>query len=484
MAIDREKVKAIIEQNNPTASPKEVMDMVDTFAPQEQISQVTAPSMDLNIPSANDTSSSFDVGVSDNTVTQNGSPESLPHANTLEQPTPMPEVPTTPEPMQMPPQEMPVMSPKAQVPPAAQSSTGKATTAAPDPLKALVDTSSNDDEARRRMLEGQKGGIGTALQSFGAGVADAMGNAAVSLGGQGASGTQQRVIAQQEKDKAAGRTDFEASLKNDPNSDVSKSYREMVLQITPELAKNPNFLKMSAQMIGDKLPLIDTMMKASAARDAKEMSLAAMKENRANMRSQKDLALSEKEDQFNQRRWERFGAAVNPMNAGSRRALGVAAVNNMRADRLLATAGNKEITSQDYSNIIADLQGIYKGGVPDQQMMKHGDYPSLQRKAGEILGLLSGNPQAIHTPKLMQHLESLTRELKDVDNKVITDNMGFNSVIFDELKKSDPQKFERAMAALSEMSVGVADEPKGAAAQKTASPSMTNKPSSDPMGLF
>lgn len=462
-------------QKDPTASDAEVQQMAQTFMPAPVV-QEKAPSMDLNIPPANDVSSSFDVPVSDNTVTQNGSPESLPHANGA------PELPALPEmPMAMPQPQQGEPAPQP-VPKAEKTQPMPETVAAKQPsMDAIVGNPSNDNEARNKMLQDQMDKRNpNKLVSLLGGIADATGNAATALGGKGASGIQENVMKHQADNETQAKTEFETKLKNDPNSDISKSYRQMVTQIVPDLASNPEFSKMSAAMIGEKLPLIDNMMKAQAAKDSKELSIAAMKENRANMRNQKDLALSEKEDQFNQRRWERFGAAVNPMNAGSRRALGVAAVNNMRADRLLATAGNKTVTSQDYANIIADLQGIYKGGVPDQQMMKHGDYPSIQRRAGEILGMLSGNPQAIKTPKLMQHLEELTRELKDVDNKVINDNMGFNSVIFDELKKSDPAKFERAMSALSEMSVGVADNPTTAA----PTPTNNNKPSSDPLGLF
>lgn len=421
------------------ASPEEAQAKVAQYSSHPDAASALAP---------------FDVHTSDNTVTQDGNlpttPPSYPAALTMGDmatpesrqlpPAPPMQEPTTPE---MPPTDTSaapaaMKAPKSMAP----------TPAAPMPAPANDEATRKaglDDAMRRKHLTDVGGVV--------AGLGDTVGGALAGLGVNTKTDAQDKVLTRGQEDYEQNKKEVESHISADPNSDASKAARQIVLQIAPQMAKQPNFLSMSDQEIRNKLPMVDAMMRAQSSKDTRELTAQMRQDAQRASKDAKDVALSEKTDQFNQRRWERFGAAVNPMNAGSRRALGVAATNNMRADRLLQTAMNKNITSQDYSNMIADLQGIYKGGVPDQVMLAHGDYPSLQRKAGQILGMLSGNPSGVHTPQLLEHLKSLTQELKDVDNKVINDNLGFNRVIFDDLEKDDPAKFQKAMASLESMTV-------------------------------
>ncbi len=446
-----EDIKSYIESAK--ASPDQ---MDSAVAP---LTMDKAPDMSLNIPSANDTKSSFDNKVSTNTVTNNGAPDTLG------------QTPANPSidhgasrswdaPPVTPPVDTAASLDNSDEAKAALSvAKPKDTSVGDEQLKAALapsDSKANDDELKNK---NQKLKMTGALSGLAGGIGDAIGNAAIPFGGKGSSGTQQQILDNTNKEVDKNKVEFDDQQKKDPTSDISRHYQKVLNLMLGDHAKTMGVEKMSAAHIAATLPEVEKYMQ-------KELGMKQVAATRDAARSNRELALSEKEDQFNQRRWERFGAAVNPMNAGSRRALGVAATNNMRADRLLATTQNKNITSQDYSNIIADLQGIYKGGVPDKVMLSHGNYPSIQRKAGEIISMLTGSPASVNTPQIKQHLEELTRELKDVDNKVINDNMGFNRVIFDELEKADPQKFQKAMASLSEMTVGVADEPTAA----TASP--------------
>ena len=341
--------------------------------------------------------------------------------------------------------------------------------ASPESLLAQAKASQNqDNEARKAMLEEEhKKRMLGGIASLGAGIGDAITNASTAFGGSAHSNAQANVEKTLNDKMTANKAEFEENLKNDPNSGLSKNYQQVLAMMLGKKADDPSVTGLSATQIGQTLPEVEKFMQ-------KKLQMEQIKATKELAQQNRSMALSEKEDQFNQRRWERFGAAINPLNAGSRKALGIAASNNMRADRLLATAQNRTITSQDYSNLIADLQGIYKGGVPDQVMMGHGDYPSLQRKAGQILSLLSGKPSAVHTPEVLSHLTELTRELKDVDNKVINDNLGINSIIFDELQKADPQKFERVLDALANTTVGVADNLKSPASSSGSRPSLTS----------
>lgn len=420
--------------------------------------------MNFKLPLANSVPSSFDVKESTSPVTMGGATPAMPTGNI---PQPNNELPA-PTPVETPP--LPAM-PAAPAP----SATKPISKAAPsEPTQRVVEAplaqNLSDDEERQKMLEeeARKRKLGI-LPILAGGAGDAISTAATAFGAQSGTPALDKIVDMESKNIKENREQFEEKLKNDPNSDVSKSYQKVIGLILGDKAKGMNVETMSANTIAKQLPEVEKFM-------AKQLQMEMIKATREATAANKQIALSEKEDQFNQRRWERFASAVNPMNAGSRRALGVAATNNMRADRLLATASNPTLTSQDYTNLVADLQGIYKGGVPDQILLAHGDYPSLQRKAGEIISYISGNPQAIHTPAVRDRLVSLTKELKDVDNKVINDNLGFNRVIFDELEKSDPEKFKRALESLGQMTVGVADNPQAPGAKPATSAAPTASP--------
>jgi len=147
-------------------------------------------------------------------------------------------------------------------------------------------------------------------------------------------------------------------------------------------------------------------------------------------------------------RWGKLVDKVNVINASSRKAIGVAASSNMRADRLLATVNNPNATSQDISNIVADIQAVYKGGVPDQVSMAHGDYRTFNRKLSETLTFITNKPQSARSPEVLKKLKDIALELKAVDNKVIKDNLDINAIGFEDLIKKDPDKWNRLRSAV------------------------------------
>lgn len=163
---------------------------------------------------------------------------------------------------------------------------------------------------------------------------------------------------------------------------------------------------------------------------------------------QKEGMMGYRQDTQDQNNWVKLGDRVNALTAGSRKALGISASNNMRADRLIQTAQQGKLTPQDVSNLTADLQGIYKGGTPDETMQKHGNYSTLQQDAGRILGYVTSNPANANSPEVVQHLKKLAIDLKQIDNKVITDNLGMNAVTFKPLIEKDPSRWHDMVNAV------------------------------------
>lgn len=269
------------------------MDMKDILAQIFKSAGVESPDLQNASPDAINGAmssfppSSFDVGVSNTTVPMAGKIEG---SDTPTSMAPFPELPDTvknfqwknglediklPEPVQD------IQTPPIALvaPPTAVKSVSKPET--PADLSAVTSTDNDQAvrEAAKAELEKRKGR--NALTEAGAGIGDAISASASAFGGNAPGGSMQRLAERHEREMDKDKGEIETKISNDPNSDVSKAYRQMVTQIAPELADQPAFQNMSAKMIGDKLPLIDTMMKAQAQKDSKEMGLkqiAAQKE--------------------------------------------------------------------------------------------------------------------------------------------------------------------------------------------------------------
>lgn len=230
----------------------------------------------------------------------------------------------------------------------------------------------------------------------------------------------------------------------DPNSSIGKA---MLGTYGPLLDKLGIPKDKQAQMVP---ALISTMAPELIKHEDALAKLEAV-------RAQKEQFAAFRQDNVDQQNWIKLGHDVNALNAGSRKALGIAASNNMRADRLLRTAQNPDATPEDIHNMTADIQGIYKGGVPDEISLKHGAYHTLRNDIAKVGELLSSNPQAVHTPEVVAHLAKITKELKEIDNKVISDNLGINHVIYKPLIEKDPARWQD----LTNSIMGTTSDPAG-----------------------
>jgi hypothetical protein len=212
-------------------------------------------------------------------------------------------------------------------------------------------------EHARRMsvLAGAAGGIG-----------DAIATSAQAFGVKGPANAQDE-IAQQAQDKYTNTgTEFETKLKQDPNSDISKSYRAMVQQISPQVAQNPAFATMSAQDIGDKLPLIDTMMKAQAQKDSQKLALESAQAIREN--TQEIQRQNRSDTAVNQGIARIAGVRGDASLARSELQRDAAATAVNRIDEV--TANGQQLTPFDYTDILGQLYKARSGQAPGEQVMK------------------------------------------------------------------------------------------------------------------
>lgn len=351
--------------------------------------------------------SNFDVHVSDNTVTQDGkiqgsdappSPIMTPPADDIKLPEPAP---------------VDTVSVAAPTKPTAVDSKGT-----PPVDLAAITAPGKPDEAPPR-------GKRNPLPILAGGIGDAISASASAFGGNAPGGSAQRIAEYQDKELARQKLEGEDKIKEDPNSAVSKNYRNMVLQMVPDLAKNPDFANMSAKMIGDKLPMIDTMMKAQAQKDMKELGMQQLK-------AQKEAANTAKMDIDTEKRLKLLGDDLDP----SRFRAGNFAVSEQtfnRAEKLQSLASafkDGNLDSRQVEELAIGLNAMLSGSnVGAQQQVKALVPHSALGNANKMAEWL------LNSPRGLQQQEFVNRILGTVQREKDTAEEQMNRVRFSRIAK-------------------------------------------------
>ena len=380
------------------ASPEEAQAKVDQYASHPDAASVLSP---------------FDVQTSDSTATQNGnipapatpppvqlglSDMATPATSDLSQipvappaaapaPTPAPAAPAATPPVAPP---VAAAAKPATPPPAAPADN------APSADQALRDKALADALHRRHMA-----GIGGAV----AGVGDAVGGALAGLGVKTDTGAQERVLNRAKTNYDESKGTVEAQISNDPNSDASKSARQLVLQIAPQMANQPGFAQMTDQELRDKLPLVDTMMKAKAAEDAKKASLAQTQ-------AMRDMTLGEKNSQFEDRQVNQGLTRVATVRGDQ----SLARVENQRdaassAYTLLQTAKNegRPLTQPEYYDLLGQLWKARSGATPSNEAMRDLDAKTLHGDLNKAVTYFTGKPAGATTQAALNNLQQFVQ---------------------------------------------------------------------------
>ncbi len=121
---------------------------------------------------------------------------------------------------------------------------------------------------------------------------------------------------------------------------------------------------------------------------------------------------------------EDYEKSVNPATAPAGTLVGIAGRANSRADRALQVLRNPNMTYADVSTVVADISGIFQGGVPHEQSLRDQNYGTALQKLSEIKTYFSGKPaEGLVTPELREKLKQVITDVKRVDNKVLEDNL-------------------------------------------------------------
>lgn len=389
-----------LKEMHPEEDDATLQAMADKFASQEpDMTQIAPP----------EPATSYDVHVSDNTVTQDGAPESLPTANSL---SPYPTSGNF-EPNPLPKMEEPAPEAAAPVAPVAPVA-APVEKEKPMDMSAVTDSASKDNEARNKMLEDEahKKKMGL-IPNIAGGIADTIGGAASAFGVHVPTDTQDTVIASQKANTEQNKADFETKTQNDPNSDISKAYRQMVLQIAPDLAKNSNFTNMSAKSIGDKLPLIDTMMKARAQEDAKKLGMAQMKAN-------KDISLQMQKDQHQDRLEQNAKQMVSNLRgdkslarAEEQRDAAIVAYNRLEEIR----KSGKEPNPIDYTDVLGQLYKARTGSSPTEKVLEEIRQSTAKGDLAKAYTYITGNQAPATTRDITNSLIDMAKSMGDQADK-------------------------------------------------------------------
>lgn len=137
------------------------------------------------------------------------------------------------------------------------------------------------------------------------------------------------------------------------------------------------------------------------------------------------LDLSTKQDQFDQKEWDKIVKDSNPNTARGSNPLGAATLIMDKANTAIQTLSKPVVTYQEASNAMSDIASIYQRGSPTQFGMQHQEYSTLYGKAQAALQSLTGKPTNALPNGIKQRLLDDVNGLKTLNGKVINRNLDY-----------------------------------------------------------
>lgn len=154
------------------------------------------------------------------------------------------------------------------------------------------------------------------------------------------------------------------------------------------------------------------------------------------------LKLEEKQQQFNQREWDKLVKEVNPLTTSGRNPLGMAMKANYNANRALSTLSNPMVTNQEAGNVMADIASIYQNGSPTQFGMSEQAYHTLYGKIASFKQFFTGKPQDALTPDVKNRLLNVLYDMKRTNFDVLKQNLAYTEKAKAKLIKSFPDEWK------------------------------------------
>lgn len=160
------------------------------------------------------------------------------------------------------------------------------------------------------------------------------------------------------------------------------------------------------------------------------------------------LDIGTKQDQFDQKEWDKIVKETNPLTASSRSTLGMASKANFQADRALVTLSKPVVTNQEAGNVMADIAAIYQTGSPTQYGMSHQEYSTLYGKIQGALQTITGKPQDSLPDAIKQRLVGVLHDMKGTNGTVLKQQLDFTEKAKKRIISKFPQEWQDIRATL------------------------------------
>lgn len=159
--------------------------------------------------------------------------------------------------------------------------------------------------------------------------------------------------------------------------------------------------------------------------------------------------------------WEQANRVVNPNSAPRGSLLGTAGLLNARADRALETLKDPKITPQQIQMVVTDIAGIMHGGSPDEVEIKSQNYGTYWTSFESLLGKIQNKPKEAGSPETVKTLTSIVKGLKQIDNKIIKNNLDIVENSHSGLFKKDPERWKKIKEQVMKTTQGVTEQDAG-----------------------
>lgn len=190
---------------------------------------------------------------------------------------------------------------------------------------------------------------------------------------------------------------------------------------------DPTVNKLYAGKSKDQIGQIEKVREFNQRQDENKTRQQEMSDYRNQMLDMKKMNLNQtmgtRDDQFNQKEWDKIMEKHNPDAATPRSSIGISTRLINSADRALETLKDTShpLTYQDLGNVQQDIASIYQNGSPTDSAMKHNEYSTIYSNLGKTLQSLTGNPQDAVPDgirkQLIDRLELLKGTSYDVINR-------------------------------------------------------------------
>ncbi len=184
-------------------------------------------------------------------------------------------------------------------------------------------------------------------------------------------------------------------------------------------------------------------IKSTTKNDARAAAAAALADKKAKGEEAKVKAGDDKW-------WGQQFKLFTPTNASRGSLIGQAAYGNARAERALKILdrGAGKIQPQDLNKVIVDLAGIMQGGSPHAEAIASQGYNTLAEEWAALKTRVTGNPQAANLPEIVNELKRVVTEIKEVDNKIIADNLDTFEQTNSGYVERNPEKWAKIKASV------------------------------------